>query len=170
MNLENNFNPYGFALQNWVWLPADLGVKTSAEDQDVEYVTLSVPLRRMTNAIEVATAFLKIMQKAGVKVGILGAEEADSGDAALRVVTNIFPRPVTQTWDFHNYGVRDRRICPHDYKVIKKEYKKFAAVGKGSDGELLKHDFEVFHHTEVINDLIKNGKISRNASIRHHIS
>ncbi|HOD14957.1 MAG TPA: heterodisulfide reductase-related iron-sulfur binding cluster [Spirochaetota bacterium] len=164
MNLENNFNPYGFAFaERGAWLPADLGVKTLAEDQDVEYVYFvgSAASYDKRNQ-KVATAFLKIMQKAGVKVGILGAEEADSGDAALRGGNEyLFHALVTQNLEnFHNYGVKKIVCtCPHDYNVIKKEYKKFAAVGKGSDGELLKYNFEVFHHTEVINDLIKNGKI-----------
>ena len=49
--------------------------------------------------------------------------------------------------------------CPHDYNVIKKEYKKFAAVAVGSDGEKLSADYEIIHHTELIEQLVKDGKI-----------
>lgn len=174
-NLENNFNPYGFAFaERGAWLPADLGIKTLAEDPEVDYLYFvgSAASYDKRNQ-KIATAFLKIMQKAGIKVGVLGAEEADSGDAALRGGNEyLFHALVTQNLEnFGSYGVK--RIictCPHDYNVIKKEYKKFAAVGVGSDGNPLKYDFEVFHHTQIISELIKNGKIKLVNSLDHTIT
>lgn len=174
-NLENNFNPYGFAFaERGAWLPEDLGIKTLAEDADVEYVYFvgSAASYDKRNQ-KIATAFLRILQKAGVKVGILGAEEADSGDAALRGGNEyLFHALVTQNLEnFSSYGVK--RIictCPHDYNVIKKEYKKFAALGVGSDGNPLKHDFEVFHHTQIISELIKSGKIKLVNSLDHTVT
>ncbi len=178
-NLENNFNPYGFAFaERGAWLPGDLSVKTLAEDADVEYLYFvgSAGSYDKRNQ-KIATAFLKIMQKAGIKVGILGSEEADSGDAALRGGNEyLFHSLVTQNLEtFSSYGVKKIVCtCPHDYNVIKKEYKKFAAVGKGSDGGPLKHDFEVYHHTQIIHELIKSGKIklvnSLNETVTYHDS
>jgi Fe-S oxidoreductase/nitrate reductase gamma subunit len=179
MNLENNFNPYGFAFaERGAWVPADLGVKTLAEDPQVDYMYFvgSAASYDKRNQ-KVATAFLKILQKAGVKVGILGAEEADSGDAALRGGNEyLFHALVTQNLEnFANYGVKKIVCtCPHDYNVIKKEYKKFAAVGKGSDGNPLKCEYDVYHHTQVIHELIKSGRIKLvnplDATITYHDS
>ncbi|HPV42000.1 MAG TPA: heterodisulfide reductase-related iron-sulfur binding cluster [Spirochaetota bacterium] len=179
MNLENNFNPYGFAFgERGAWLPADLGVKTMAEDSQVDYLYFvgSAASYDKRNQ-KVATAFLKIMQKAGVKVGILGAEEADSGDAALRGGNEyLFHALATQNLEnFKAYGVKKIVCtCPHDYNVIKKEYKKFAKVGKNAEGGPLEADYEIYHHTEVINELIKSGKIklvnALNETVTYHDS
>ena len=52
---------------------------------------------------------------------------------------------------FKAYGVKKIIFtCPHDYNVVKKEYKEFAKVGVGSDGNPLSYDFEVFHHVDKI--------------------
>jgi Fe-S oxidoreductase/nitrate reductase gamma subunit len=179
MNMENNFNPYGFAFgERGAWLPADLGVKTMAEDQNVDYLYFvgSAASYDKRNQ-KVAIAFLKIMQKAGIKVGILGAEEADSGDAAMRGGNEyLFHALVTQNLEnFKAYGVKKIICtCPHDYNVIKKEYKKFAAVGKNAEGGPLECNYEVYHHTQIIHDLIKSGKIKLvnplNETVTYHDS
>ncbi|TFH43403.1 MAG: (Fe-S)-binding protein [Chrysiogenales bacterium] len=174
-NLENNFNPYGFAFaERGAWLPADLGVKTIAEDQEVDYLYfVGSAASYDKRSQKIAIAFLKILQKAGVKVGILGAEEADSGDAAIRGGNEyLFHALMTQNLEnFNAYGLKKIICtCPHDYNVIKKEYKKFAAVGIGSDGNPLKHEFEECHHTEIISELIKSGKIKLVNSLDHTVT
>ena len=60
-------------------------MKTLAEDPEVDYLYFvgSAASYDKRNQ-KVATGLVKIMQKAGYKVGILGAEEACCGDAALR--------------------------------------------------------------------------------------
>lgn len=179
MNLENNFNPYGFAFgERGAWLPADLGVKTMAEDANVDYLYfVGSPASYDKRNQKVAIAFLKILQKAGVKVGILGAEEADSGDAALRGGNEyLFHALATQNLEnFKAYGVKKIVCtCPHDYNVIKKEYKKFATVGKNAEGGPLEANYEIYHHTELINELIKSGKIklvnALNETVTYHDS
>jgi Fe-S oxidoreductase/nitrate reductase gamma subunit len=179
MNLENNFNPYGFAFaERGAWLPADLGVKTLAEDPQVDYLYFvgSAASYDKRNQ-KVATAFLNIMKKAGIKVGILGSEEADAGDAALRSGNEyLFHSLATQNLEiFRSYGVKKIVFTdPHDYNVIKKEYKKFAGVAKGSDGQPLNYEIEVFHHTQMIRDLIKRGAIKLvnplNETVTYHDS
>jgi Fe-S oxidoreductase len=126
---------------------------------------------------KVATAFVKIMQKAGLKVGIIGPEEGDSGDAALRGGNEyLFQTLAAMNLEtFANYGIKKIVCtCPHDYNTLKKEYKNFAATGKDSGGNLLKYEFEVFHHTEVIHGLVKSGKIKLanplNEKITYHDS
>jgi len=175
MNLENNFNPYGFAFaERGAWLTPDLGVKTLAEDPNVDYLYFvgSAASYDKRNQ-KVAKAFLGIMQKAGIKVGILGSEEADSGDAALRGGNEyLFHSLATQNLEtFKAYGVKKIICtCPHDYNVLKKEYKKFAAVGKNADGAPLEYHFEVFHHTQIIYDLVKSGKIKLVNPLEHTIT
>jgi Fe-S oxidoreductase/nitrate reductase gamma subunit len=175
MNMETNFNPYGFAFgERGVWLPDDLGVKTLAEDTDVEYVyfvgcAASYDKRNQ----KVAIAFLNIMKKAGIKVGILGAEEACCGDAAMRGGNEyLFHSLATQNLEtFKGYGIKKViATCPHCYNMLKKEYKSFAKVGMGSDGGHLEYNIEVFHHAEIIADLIKSGKIKLKEALKEKIT
>jgi Fe-S oxidoreductase/nitrate reductase gamma subunit len=178
-NMETNFNPYGFGFGGrGDWLPADLGVKTLAEDPEVDYLyfvgcAASFDKRNQ----KVAIAFLNIMKKAGYKVGILGAEEACCGDAAMRGGNEyLFHSLATQNLEtFKNYGVKKIVCtCPHGYNMLKKEYAAFAKVGLGSDGNPLEYNFEVYHHTEIINEIVKSGKIklknSLNETITYHDS
>jgi Fe-S oxidoreductase len=178
-NMETNFNPYGFAFaERGDWVPEDLNVKTLAEDPNVDYLYFvgSAASYDKRNQ-KVAIAFSRIMEKAGYKIGILGAEEADSGDAALRGGNEyLFHAMAAQNIEtFKAYGVKKIVCtCPHDYNVLKKEYRKFAEVGIGSDGNPLEYDVEVYHHTQIISDLIKTGKIklveSQDAKVTYHDS
>ena len=172
-NMENNFNPYGFAFgERGAWLPADLGVKTLAEDPNVDYVyfvgcAASFDKRNQ----KVGIALLNILKKAGFKVGILGADEACCGDSALRGGNEyLFHSLATQNITmFQTYKVKKIiTTCPHGYNVLKKEYKKFAAVGLA--GEPLEYDVEVFHHTEVISDLLLTGKIKLKDALNEKIT
>lgn len=178
-NLETNFNPYGFAFANrGDWVPAELGIKTLAEDPEVDFLYfVGSPASYDKKTQKIAIAFVKIMQKAGYKIGILGAEEADSGDAALRGGNEyLFHALATQNLStFKAYGVKKIVCtCPHDYNVIKKEYREFAKVGVDAEGNPLEANYEVYHHSEIINDLIKTGKIALkeplNAKVTYHDS
>ncbi|RPI95468.1 MAG: 4Fe-4S dicluster domain-containing protein [Spirochaetales bacterium] len=163
-NMENNSNPFGFGFAGrGDWLPAELGVKTLSEDPEVDYLYYvgcyaSFDKRNQ----KIGIALIKILQKAGYKVGILGAEEACCGDAAMRAGNEyLFHALATQNLEiFKTYGVKKIvTTCPHGYNVIKKEYAKFARLAKGSDGAPLEANYEVYHHTEIIADLIKKGTI-----------
>ncbi len=179
-NMENNSNPYGFGFAtrgDWV-APAGLNLKTLAEDPAVDYLyfvgcAASFDKRNQ----KVAAAFVKIMEKAGYKIGILGPEEACCGDSAMRAGNEyLFHALATQNLElFKNYGVKKIvTTCPHGYNVLKKEYPKLAAVGVDSSGSPLECKYEVYHHSEVLSDLLKNGRIKikdvMNEKITYHDS
>ena len=175
MNMETNYNPYGFAFgERGEWVPEDLGLKTLAEDSDVDYLyfvgcAASYDKRNQ----KVATALVKVLQKAGLKVGILGAEEACCGDAAMRGGNEyLFHSLATANLEvFKAYGVKKViTTCPHGYNMLKKEYANFAKAAVGSDGNPLEYNIEVYHHTEVIADLVKSGKIKLKESLNEKIT
>ncbi len=175
VNMENNFNPYGFAFAaRGDWLPEDLGIKTLAEDPDVDFCYFAGCAASYDKRNQkVAVAFLSIMKKAGYKIGILGSEEGCCGDSALRAGNEyLFHALVTQNLEtFKNYGIKKIvTTCPHGYNILKKEYKKFAEVGLDSEEKPLEHNFEVYHHTEVIYDMIKEGKIKLTESLNEKIT
>lgn len=175
MNMETNFNPYGFAFaERGAWLPADLGVKTIAEDPEVDYVYfVGCAASYDKRSQKVAIALLQIMKKAGLKVGILGAEEACCGDAAMRGGNEyLFHSLATQNLStFKAYGIKKIiTTCPHGYNMLKKEYAKFAKVGMDAEGNPLEHNIEVYHHTEVIDELVKSGKIKLKEALAEKIT
>ncbi len=175
VNMENNFNPYGFAFaERSEWIPEELGVKTLAEDQEVDYLyyvgcAASYDKRNQ----KVGIALIKILQSAGLKVGVLGAEEACCGDSAMRGGNEYLMHALaTQNIEvFKAYGVKKIiTTCPHGYNMLKKEYKKFANVGVGMDGNPLEYDVEVYHHSEVISNLLKSGKITLKEALSEKIT
>ncbi len=173
--MESNFNPYGFGFsERGAWVPEDLGVKTLAEDPNVDYVyfvgcSASYDKRNQ----KVAIALLSILKKAGVKVGILGAEETCCGDSALRAGNEyLFHTLAAQNLEvFKTYGIKKIiTTCPHGYNVLKKEYKKFAPLGTDSEGKPFSYDVEIYHHTEIISELIKSGKIKLKEALKDKIT
>lgn len=151
-NMENNSNPYGFGFHergNWA---NDLPVKTLAEDPDVEYLYYVGCAGSFDDLYKkVAASFVKIMDKAGVKIGILGQEEGCCGDSARRAGNEYLYAMLAQqnieTMNGHNVK-KIVTTCPHGYNCLKNEYPQ----NEGGD-------FEVFHFTEVILDLINQGRI-----------
>lgn len=102
-------------------------------------------------AKKITRAFVKIMNKAGVEFGVLGTEESSSGDAAKRAGNEfLFQMQAMMNIEVMNaYNVkRIVTTCPHSYNTIKNEYK-----GLGGN-------YEVLHHTEFIDELINNGKLT----------
>ncbi len=173
-NLENNFNPYGFAFAERGAWAEELELKTIAEDKEVDYLyfvgsAASFDKRNQ----QIATTFVKIMQKAGYKIGILGAEELDSGEAALRAGNEyLFQMMAAQNLEtFKNYDIKKIVCtCPHDYNTLKKEYKAFAKVGKTEDGKDIEYNFKVYHSNEILIDLIKEGKINLTEKIEETVT
>ena len=151
-NMENNSNPWGIgAHQRGDWAK-ELGIKTLAEDQGVEYlfyVGCSGSFDERGKKVTVALA--RILQTAGVSFGILGNEEGCCGDSAMRGGNEYLYQAMAQAniETMNGYGVKKIiTICPHGYNALKKDYPHFGG------------NFEVYHHTEIIADLLKQGKIS----------
>ena len=102
-------------------------------------------------AKKITRAFVKIMNKANVKFGVLGVEESASGDIPKRAGNEfLFQMQAMMNIEVMN-GYNIKRIvttCPHDFNTIKNEYKSLGG------------DYDVLHHTEFIYELITNKRFS----------
>jgi len=101
-------------------------------------------------AKKITRAFVKIMNKAGVNFGVLGAEESSSGDAAKRAGNEfLFQMQAMMNIEVLNgYEVKKIVTCdPHSFNTLKNEYPSLG--GK----------YEVFHHTQFIQNLISEGRL-----------
>jgi len=151
-NMENNSNPWGVGAHLRADWAKDLGVKTLAEDPNVEYLFYVGCAGSFDDrGKKVTVAFAKILQAAGVSFGILGTEESCCGDSAMRGGNEYLYQTLAQMniEAMNGYGVKKIiATCPHGYNALKKDYPHFGG------------NFEVYHHTEIIADLIAKGKIS----------
>ena len=150
-NIENNSNPWGIGSHLRADWAKELGIKTLAEDPDVEYLFYVGCAGSFDDrGKKVSTAFAKILKAAGVSFGILGTEEGCCGDSAMRGGNEYLYQTLAQANIEVMKGYNVKKIiatCPHGYNALKKDYPHFGG------------EFEVLHHTEIIADLIARGRI-----------
>lgn len=150
-NMENNSNPWGVGSHLRAEWAAGAGIRTLAENAAVEYLFYVGCAGSFDDrGKKVSLAVAKILQAAGVSFGILGAEEGCCGDSAMRGGNEYLSQTLMQAniEIMKAYGVKKIICaCPHGYNALKKEY------------PLLGGTFEVYHHTEIIAELIKTGRI-----------
>ena len=99
---------------------------------------------------QVAAAFAKLLQRAGVNFAILGEEERCTGDPARRIGNEyLFQMLAMQNIaTLNGYGIKKIvTACPHCFNTIKNEYPKLGG------------DYEVVHHTQLLADLVKEGRL-----------
>ena len=99
---------------------------------------------------KVSRALARILKAAGVKIAILGPEEASTGDAARRLGNEyLFQMLAMQNVEVMNtYGVKKIVTnCPHAFNTLAHEYPDF-------DGH-----YEVVHGTQLVADLVRKGRV-----------
>jgi Fe-S oxidoreductase/nitrate reductase gamma subunit len=140
----------------------DLGIKTLAEDKDVEilyWVGCSAALDDRNMKVAQATA--KILRAAGVNFGFLGDEETCCGDPARRMGDEYLFQTICQQniEVFKGYNVkRILTTCPHCFNSLKYEYPQFGA------------HYEVVHHSQFIAGLMKEGRLNMNKKVLQKVA
>lgn len=150
-NLENNFSPWAMPHSDRAKWADGLGVTTMAEKSDVEYLFWVGCAGSYDDRYKkVSKSIVKIMQSANVSFSILGTEEKCNGDTARRLGNEYLASAAIQenVETFKKYNVKKVVTgCPHCFNTIKNEYPEFG------------HQAEVIHHSELITDMVKTGKI-----------
>jgi len=104
-------------------------------------------------AKKVSVAFAKVLNAAGISFAILGNEESCTGDPARRAGNEfLFQMSALQNIEVLN-GYEVQKIvtaCPHCLNTLKNEYPKLGG------------NYEVLHHTQLISQLISEGKLKVN--------
>lgn len=98
----------------------------------------------------VTRAFVSILNAAGIKFGVLGQEEACTGDPARRAGNEFLfqMQAMNNIRVLDGYGIKKIvTACPHCFNTLKNEY-----------GELGGH-YEVLHHSVFLQQLIDSGVI-----------
>jgi len=105
---------------------------------------------------KVAVSLAKIFKAAGLDFAILGTEEGCCGDSAKKIGNEYLYQALATTniEIFKAYNVKQIiTMCPHGYTVLKNDYKELGG------------DFQVIHYTEILDKLIKEGKLKLNKPI-----
>ena len=101
-------------------------------------------------AKKITRAFVKILNKANVDFAVLGTEESCTGDVAKRAGNEfLFQMQAVMNIEVLNaYEVKKIVTCdPHSFNCLKNEYPSLGG------------NYQVFHHTQFINELIDSGKL-----------
>lgn len=160
-NIAEKKNQYGGDnAERGTWMSAKSVVPTLEEKRDVEYLFFAgCAAVYDPEARKAANAFLQLMKKADVSIGVLGTEEVCCGDSALRTGNEEIFREcaIANLRSFTRYGVKKIiTACPHGYNVLRKEYRELAAQLCDST---VRADYDVMHHTQLIAQLIAEDRI-----------
>jgi Fe-S oxidoreductase len=155
-NLENKGNPWGMGENKrteWITeLDFEVPVIDGVIGDDVEYLfwvgcagALEDRAKKTTKAIA------QLLHTAGVKFAVLGPAESCTGDPARRMGNEfVYSMLAQQNIETLN-EVRARKIvasCPHCFNTIANEYPQLGG------------NYEVIHHTQLLAQLIADGKLT----------
>lgn len=157
-NIEKQGNPWGLNKkdrENWRELRDDVFIPTVKElkkqDKEFEYLLWVGSMGSYDNRSQkIALSFAKLLNEAGVSFAILGNKERNSGDTARRLGNEFLFQELAEKniKEFEKNGVEKIvTIDPHAYNIFKNEYPDFGFKA------------EVYHHTELLYKLVKEGKL-----------
>ena len=106
---------------------------------------------------KIARAFVRVLQQGGVRFGILGSREGSTGECARRLGNEMVFQQLASALvgTLNECGIRRIVTCdPHALNSLRNEYPEFGG------------HFEVVHHTQMIEELLAQGRIRVNASLQ----
>ena len=168
-NIERQGNPWGLnrkERESWRELREDVSIPTVKEmnkaGEEFEYLFWVGSMGSYDNRSQkIALSFAKLMNEAGVKFAILGNKEKNSGDTARRLGNEFVFQELAANniAEFEKAEVKKIvTIDPHAYNIFKNEYPDFGL------------EAEVYHHTEVLAELVKEGKLQPKYEVNETIT
>ncbi|MDL1902337.1 (Fe-S)-binding protein, partial [Anaerolineae bacterium CFX9] len=155
--MERQGNPWGNPENRFVWAK-DMDIPTVETNPDFEILYwVGCAASYDPRAQLTARALVKVLQKAGVNYAVLGEMENCTGDVARRSgKEDTYQELAGQNVETLNAFVGDRKkrivvTCPHCFHNIGREYGQFGG------------NYEVIHHTELVEELIAAGRLPATA-------
>lgn len=150
--LESVGNPYSFDNAQRAEWAEGLDVPLLSDKPDAEYLYwVGCAPSFDDRSRKIARALAELLIKAKVDFAILGPEETCNGDPARRAGNEyLFQMFATQNIEtLNNYKVRKIiTTCPHCFNILGNEYPAFGG------------NYEVIHHTELLSDLVRAGRLT----------
>jgi Fe-S oxidoreductase len=156
-NMEGRSNPWGIAPTDRTKWHATMEVKpyVANETEYLLYVGCAGAFDSRQKHVTVALA--TILNSAGVSWGILGKEELCCGDSLRRLGNEfVFDRMAKQNVELLKGKGVTKIItqCPHCFTTLKNDYRQYGL------------ELEVVHHSELIDSLMKSGKLKLNSQVK----
>jgi Fe-S oxidoreductase/nitrate reductase gamma subunit len=149
--LENNSNPWNIGSHVRADWAKGRDVPLMSEKGGAEYLFYVGCAGSYDDLNQkVAVSLAKIFKAVDLDFAILGTEEGCCGDSAKKIGNEyLYQALATANIEiFKGYNVKKIiTMCPHGYNTLKHDYKELGG------------DFEVYHYTEFLDRLIKEGKL-----------
>ncbi len=149
-NMEQRSNPWGIAPSERTKWCADIDVQPFTPDTEyLLFVGCAGAFDSRNKQVSLAVA--RLLNAAGVSWGILGKDEKCCGDSLRRLGNEyVFDRMARENVKlFHERGVKKIITpCPHCFSTLNNDYTKYGL------------NVEVLHHSELIAQLVKDGKLT----------
>ncbi|MDQ0428287.1 Fe-S oxidoreductase [Planomicrobium stackebrandtii] len=168
-NIEKQGNPWGLnrkEKENWRDARPDISIPTVKEmnkaGEEFEFLFWVGSMGSFdSRSQKIALSFARLMNEAGVKFAILGNKEKNSGDTPRRL-GNEFLFQELATGNIKEFEKAEIKkivtIDPHAYNIFKNEYPDFG------------FEAEVYHHTEMLFDLVQEGKLKPQFPVNERIT
>jgi Fe-S oxidoreductase len=155
-NMERQNNPWGIGNDQRMDWANGLDVPTIEDNPNPEYI-LWVGCAGAFDAriIKQTRAMIKVLDAAGVDYAVLGHQEGCTGDPARRAGNEMLFQMHAEANVETLKSVNAKKVvtsCPHCLHTLKHDYPQFGG------------DFEVVHHTQLIDHLFKEGKLKSERS------
>jgi len=154
-NMEQRSNPWGIVPAERVKWATEMDIKPfeAGKTEYLFYVGCAGAFDARSRRVTIAIS--KILNAGGISWGILGKDELCCGDSLRRLGNEfVFDRMVRENIKlFEEKGIKKIITqCPHCYSTLKNDYRQYGM------------ELDVIHHTELLGNLIKAGKLSLNGS------
>ncbi len=151
-NIENSSNPWGISSSYRADWAEGLDIPLMSQlDEVPEYLFFVGCAGSFDDRQKKVTrSFASVLKQAGVSFAILGGEERCTGDPARRIGNEYLYQMCAKEniATMNKYKVtKIIATCPHCFHTIGKEYPQLGG------------NYEVVHHTEVLADLLRTGRI-----------
>lgn len=168
-NIERQGNPWGLnrkERENWREAAPEVNIPTVKEvkkaGEEFEFLFWVGSMGSFDNRSQkIAISFAKLLNEAGVKFAILGNKEKNSGDTPRRL-GNEFLFQELATGNIAEFEKNEVKkivtIDPHAYNIFKNEYPDFGL------------EAEVYHHTELLAQLVKEGRLKPQHAVNETIT
>ncbi len=152
-NMEQRSNPWGIApSERTKWaIETDAQSFESGKTEYLFFVGCAGAFDSRNR--HVTQALTQILDSAGISWGILGKNEPCCGDSLRRLGNEyVFDRMAKENIEMFNEKDITKIItqCPHCFNTLKNDYRQYGI------------ELEVVHHSELINNLLEEGKLEIN--------
>jgi Fe-S oxidoreductase len=149
-NMEGRSNPWGIAPSERTKWIGNMDVKPFEQGKTEYLFYVGCAGAFDSRQKHVTVALTQLLDKAGISWGVLGKDEKCCGDSARRLgneyVFDVMAKE--NVAQFIERGVKKIITqCPHCFTTLKNDYRQYGI------------ELEVIHHAELLQQLIKSGKL-----------